>query len=167
MARAIIVWILVAATTWKCQESPRGAPDEWQRVSARRSGVDLVVPATATVRDFDSAVLVFIRPISKPFFDDWQYAVEIRIEKVSRQEFAARTRQKSNDGSTAAWMVSEHLGLSTTRLVNETLYRLDRPCSDSVLSAFATIKDADGYVSSEDSVVRRILQSAACGQRSQ
>ncbi|HEX9163170.1 MAG TPA: hypothetical protein VF980_15805 [Thermoanaerobaculia bacterium] len=140
----------------------------WHEAVARKAGVFFDAPDDATVHDFDVGVVVFLHPVFKPVWADWQYAIEIKIERLSRTAFDARV---STDNLQPRWMSAEHRRLDTNVDGDVTYYRLDKSCSAlEVLTAVARLDQSRRKVpadagSRDDYAIRRILNSAKCGSR--
>src|SRR5581483_11859703 len=143
---------------------------KWQETAAE-SGVILDVPTDATVHDFGTAVLVFLRPVFKPVLSDWQYAAEIKAERLSRAEFNARLKA-ARVGPESRWISLEHQNIDVLRDGDVTFYRLDKPCNATdLVTCTAYYNHSRGHLSTDatatdDEVIRRILQSARCGHSS-
>ena len=102
---------------------------------------------------------------------DQRCLVEIRIRRVSPDEFAAGLFGAPKPQSRfAEWLTSRHASLGRYDAPPFQHYRYDVPCSDGdIVSAFANVRfldpDADAVNRETEAVVRRVLLSVQCGAK--
>lgn len=93
-----------------CRETP--PTGTWRDESFPGAAIIVEIPVEASVHEFETAVLVHLWPVFKPILGDWQYAVDIQLERLEERAFENRLSPSSDS---AQRKVSECIGGTSYR----------------------------------------------------